>query len=87
MKMKRLLVAVLTICMLATGMIGNLNIAQAEEGPTLIADDENTNIILKPGEKTQVMVPFKITGNFVYVTNIMLKDQNDNSPFIFSRPV
>ncbi len=86
MKMKRLLVAIMTICILATGMIGNLYIAQAEEGPSLVTEDENSSIILKPGETTHIRLPFKVNGNFIFDPKVKLKDDNASSPFIFTKP-
>ena len=87
MKMKRLLVAILAICMLATGMIGNLYIAHAEEGPYVVAVDKNNTFVLKPGSTTHIKFKVKSTTYFLYDLKIKVSDENDGSPFTFSRPV
>jgi hypothetical protein len=87
MKMKRFIVALLTICMIATGMIGNLYIARADAGPVITADNKDTNIVLKPGETIHVRLPFTLSGNFIFDPKVKIKDDNENSPFTFTRPV
>lgn len=87
MKMKRLLVAVLAICMLATGMIGNLNVAQADVTQYVVAADNNTSFVLKPGETTHIKLKVKATIYFLYELTVKISDENENSPFTYSRPV
>ncbi len=85
MKMKRLVVAILTICMLATGMIGDLYIAKADEGPALaVTEDGDTTYVLKPGETVHMRIPFKASGNFIFNPKLKVRDENENSPFVYS---
>ncbi len=87
MKMKRLLVAIMTICMLATGMIGNLSIAQAEESPYVVAVDKNTSFTVKPGATSHIKLKVKSTNYFLYNLTVKVSDENPGSPFTYSRPI
>ncbi len=87
MRMKRILVAVLTLCILATGMLENTYIAKANNSPSITTTDENISKIVKPGETTHIRLPIKAVGNFIFVPTAYMKDESPDSPFIFSKPV
>ncbi len=87
MKMKRLMVAILTICLLATGMLGNLYIAKAENGPYVVAADKNTTFEIKPGTTTHIKLKVKATSYFLYELTVKVSDENNNTPFTYGRPI
>ncbi len=88
MRMKRVIVAILTICLLASGMLGNAYIAKAEgvQGPKLVSADEKTSFVVKPGETTHLHLPIRTTGYIVLDALANISDKNPDSPFIFSEP-
>jgi hypothetical protein len=87
MRMKRLIVAVLTMCLLASGMLGNTYIAKAEPelGPKLTSADEKTSFVVKPGETTHMHIPIRATDYYIIEALAKIEDKNTDSPFVFSK--
>lgn len=84
MKMKKLLVAMLSLAMVVTGLIGNDVHIQAELNNSLYIT-ENPDLIVVPGETTHISIPVKTMKDAI-VSPILSVSAGDKSPFKFSKP-
>lgn len=87
MRNKNIVTAVLTICLLITGIMGNINTVQADSEPTIALNGESPNLIVKPGETTHVSFPIIAMGTIIFDPVTSIVDGNTDSPFTFSKPV
>ena len=87
--MNKILMSILLVLMLAFSMLGNVNIAKAEEINIGVKINENNNITVIKEDflGMSVQIPFKITNNNVLpedtynlrVTSFSLPTSGDNS--------
>lgn len=87
MKMKRIFVAVLTLAIIATGVLGNSYIAKAESGPSIVFSEKDYNLVVVPGETTHITLPIKAISQFILEPKAKLEDKSADSPFTLSDPV
>lgn len=81
MKMKKLLVALLTLTLLAATMIGYTSVATASTNTVVFA--EYVNVVLEPGQTVHYKLPIMSTGAYIYCTDLELSGA-DGAPFTVS---
>lgn len=85
MRMKKLLVALMALTMLATSLIGNVNITKASTGDDVYSPQE-LNLIVKPGETTHIKFPIQAKNATLLSATAEVKADDADAPFTFSRP-
>lgn len=87
MKIKKLIVAVLAIALIATGVLSNGIIVKAGTGPAIVFSQNNFNLVVTPGETSRIRLPINAVDDVVIDAKASVIDQNPESPFTFSDPV
>lgn len=87
MRIKKIMVALLTVTIFLTSMIGNGITAFAASEPTIEISDDNVNFIVKPGETIHIRIPIKTNGEGVMFPEATIIDKKDASPFTFTKPI
>jgi hypothetical protein len=85
--MKKLLVALMAITMLATGMIGDSTIAKAEAGEAtkIYVCDSKVNLVVVPGETKHIKLPVR-SADLIMYNPLLTLEPSEGAPFTLSLP-
>lgn len=87
MRIKKIMVALLTITIFLTSMIGSGITAFAASEPTIEISDDIVSFIIKPGDTTHIRIPINAIGEGIVLPEATIVDKNENSPFTFTKPI
>ncbi len=86
MRMKRILITVLTLALLTTGMFTSDRMAQAETDQIVEFTESGMELEVKAGQNNSVRLPIITNGIYIDKPVVSIVDNNADSPFIISKP-
>lgn len=87
MRMKKLLVALMALTMLATGLIGDSTVAKAVAGEAtkIYVSDTKVDLVIVPGETKHIKLPVRTSDIYMLSPSISLEAEA-GAPFTLSQP-
>lgn len=88
MKIKKIIIALMTITLIAIGIIGGQNAipTQAAQEQTIVFSENNVNLVVKPGEVNHIILPIKTIGYEISQPEVTVFDKGTGSVFTFTKP-
>jgi len=87
MRIKKLMVAVIAVTLLAIGILSNMNTTQvqAAKAQSVVFSEENVNLVVKPGVTNHIRLPIKAVGGMIEQADASITDKKDASPYTFTK--